>query len=180
MTKKIIVIVVTVVFVAGAATGLGVVIKQTNDKNTEELVSAAVSEAMATSETTTETETTQPTTEKNTDATTKKTPAEEYQTVYNTDNGENIQIITAPDGRGEYATEKKVYKVENSQQQEQPDDEYPIDGALHDENGYYWATNRTYVPDDSDTEHTKMFYPYYIDENREMFYFDDKGKRVYK
>ena len=52
MKTKIIAIVISVVITAGTATGVGVVVKQNNDKHTEELVNAAVSQALATSENT--------------------------------------------------------------------------------------------------------------------------------
>ena len=58
MKTKIIAIVISVVITAGTATGVGIVVKQNNDKYTEELVSAAVSQALATTERTTMSEST--------------------------------------------------------------------------------------------------------------------------
>ncbi len=52
MKKKIIAIVISVVIVTGAGTGIGVFVKQSNDKNTQELINAAVSQALATTEST--------------------------------------------------------------------------------------------------------------------------------
>ena len=93
LKTKIIAIVISVVITAGTATGVGIVVKQNNDKNTEELVSAAVSQALATTESTTMSESTteesttrkhlgapQPTTtiaETTTESTTDKTTIEE-------------------------------------------------------------------------------------------------------
>ena len=52
MKKKIIAIVISVVIVTGAGTGIGIFVKQSNDKNTQELINAAVSQALATTEST--------------------------------------------------------------------------------------------------------------------------------
>lgn len=94
LKTKIIAIVISVVITAGTATGVGIVVKQSNDKNTEDIVNAAISEALATADSstsTTETTTTeesttrkhlgapQPasTTETTTENTTDKTTIEE-------------------------------------------------------------------------------------------------------
>lgn len=82
MKKKLISIVVTVVFVAGAGTAVGVIVNHSDNKNIDEIVNSAVSQALATTEspteqTSTEESTTAPAVEKSTTAkSTAKAPAD--------------------------------------------------------------------------------------------------------
>ena len=173
MKTKIIAIVVSVVIVAGAATGIGIVVKQANDKNAEELVSAAVSEVMATAESTTEETTTEPTTETTTETTTlrdAKLPARTTTTT-TVNNGTGTKTVI-DDG-----------KKETPQTTEQNSIETPTGTIIlikddlrknKDEIGYYWDLGQLYKD-----PNTGFQYILNIDDNDKVFYIDDYGVRHY-
>lgn len=173
MKPKVIAIVIAVVITAGTATGVGVAVSRNNDKQTEELVSAAVSEALATVESTTAESTTAKNVQKalKQEATTvEETTTEEPSKVTGTKTKKAPEIIKNNDEVSE-SEDTKVLKVNT-----------PI-GTIsksehnkrQDDLGYYWLTNYTYIPDPN----SGTYYHYCLDENDKIFYFDKNNNRVY-
>lgn len=181
LKTKIIAIVISVVITAGTATGVGIVVKQNNDKNTEELVSAAVSQALATTENTTiaestteETSTTrkhlgapQPTTattttETTTEITTTSSATTSPAVVYNTNNAQRApDTPTKPTKTIETPTGViSLFKDDTRKR--------------NDEKGYYWILGLSYVDPLTGNE-----YILNVDDKDKVFYFDNEQKRVY-
>lgn len=182
MKPKVIAIVIAVVITAGTATGVGVAVSRNNDKQTEELISAAVSEALATVESTTAESTTESTTAESTTAknvqkalkqeatTVEETTTEEPSKGTGTKTKKAPEIIKNNDEVSE-SEDTKVLKVNT-----------PI-GTIsksehnkrQDDLGYYWLTNYTYIPNPN----SGTYYHYCLDENDKIFYFDKNNNRVY-
>lgn len=188
LKTKIIAIVIAVVITAGTATGVGVVVKQNNDKHTEELVNAAVSQALATSEntaiaesTTEEATTEESTTRKHLGApqptTTTKT-TEEPQVIYDTKPKDYVATTTT-----KQITTRETTKKSQDKDIDKSDlgTETPLgyvkktDETKHkDDKGYYWETDFKYYRNGNKANS----YDYFIDEEDYLFFFED-GRRVY-
>lgn len=191
MKKKIIIICVAIIAVAGGTAGITVAVTNSqNSDETESLVNEAVSSALeeAASETEDEEFSEQNTDEESTKETAakQKKPASNSETttsqttypqvVYDTD--ENVMQ------RSDNGNSNRVdpERGEKSDLDKQDTIETPL-GIYHksdnnrkqDEIGYYWPTSWTCVPDPN----SAAFYVYNIDENNELFYFDKNDNRVY-
>lgn len=186
MKSKIIAIIITVVFIAGAGTAIGVTVDRQHDKKTASLVNEAVSKALETTATTTTEATTAATTTTTTKpaATEKTTATTEAQTVTDTKNTEKHKVVTTSK---ESQTVIIEFDDENSDEMEAIQspvhtplgDVYKTDfNKKRDQIGYYWQTSYTFVPKESD-DLVASFYVYNIDENDKLFYFDDNGNRIY-
>lgn len=188
MKNKIIAIVVTIVFIAGAGTAIGITVDRQHDKETASAVNEAVSkvlETTATTTTTTESTTAAITTTTTKPAATEKaTASTEAQTVTDTKNTEKHKVVTTSK---ESQTVIIEFDDENSDKMEAIQspvhtplgDVYKTDfNKKRDQIGYYWQTSYTFVPKESD-DLVASFYVYNIDENDKLFYFDDNGNRIY-
>lgn len=184
MKNKIIAIVVTVVFIAGAGTAIGVTVDRQHNEETASLVNEAVSKALETATTTTTA--TSATTTTTVPATTEKaTTTTEAQTIMNTEkNMENQKIVTTSNEAQTIIIDSNNEKNKELEALQSPvhtplGDVYKLDSNKgKDKIGYYWQTNYTFVPKEDDGL-TAAFYVYNIDENNELFYFNDDGDRVY-
>lgn len=184
MKNKIIAIVVTVVFIAGAGTAIGVTVDRQHDEETASLVNEAVSKALETTTTTT-TATSATTTTTVPAATEKATTTTEAQTIMNTErNMENQKIVTTSNEAQTIIIESDNEKNKELEALQSPvhtplGDVYKLDSNKEkDKIGYYWQTTYTFVPDKDDNL-TASFYVYCLDENDKLFYFDDAGNRIY-
>lgn len=176
MKKKIIAIVITVVIIAGAATGIGITVKQSNDKNTQELVSIAVSEALATAESSTSETTTQSATESTAKESTEPTKTTSAQKK-NTKETTTTTTTTEPQAR----------KIEYQ------DTELPLPPTVTTEfspakgegkrikssDGDYWNIARIYSFPPSSFDDRKS-HKVYVSEDNEFFYFDENNNRIYQ
>lgn len=189
MKNKIIAIVVTVVFIAGAGTAIGVTVDRQHNEETASLVNEAVSKALETTTTTTtatSTTTTAATTTTTAPAATKKTTTTtEAQTIMNTEkNMENQKIVTTSNEAQTIIIDSNNEKNKELEALQSPvhtplGDVYKLDSNKEkDKIGYYWQTTYTFVPDKDDNL-TASFYVYCLDENDKLFYFDDAGNRIY-
>lgn len=179
---KIITIVITVIIVAGAATGVGIIVKQNNDKHMKELVNSSVSQTLATTEektTIAETTTEESTTRRSLNAPQPTTTTEESQSIiiYDKNEVENHPTATVTFNNKYEVEEKTPEVVEKEKGIETPIGRvYKSDSTKHqDENGCYWETNFTYIPN----QDSGKYYHYYIDENNKLFYFNDNCERTY-
>lgn len=180
MKNKIIAIIITVVFIAGAGTAIGVTVDRQHDEETASLVNEAVSKALETTTTTAATTTTTAPT-----ATKKTTTTTEAQTIMNTEkNMENQKIVTTSNEAQTIIIESDNEKNKEFEALQSPvhtplGDVYKLDSNKEkDKIGYYWQTTYTFVPDKDDNL-TASFYVYCLDENDKLFYFDDAGNRIY-
>lgn len=190
LKTKIIAIVISVVITAGTATGVGIVVKQSNDKNTEDIVNAAISEALATADSSTSTtETT--TTEESTTRKHLGAPQPTSTTETTTETTEEPQaIIIDPKSNGirkpavttaTTTTAPTVNKQDKDIDKSDLGTETPLgyvkktDETKHkDDKGYYWETDFKYYRNGNKANS----YDYFIDEEDYLFFFEN-GRRVY-
>lgn len=187
MKRKIIAIVISVVIVAGTGTAVGVVVKQNNDAKTEELVSVAVSEALATTETTTknstsESATTESTTTESTTASAAAKPSAkatttEAKTVLKTEKKQPATIVENTDAQNNKIKHSTTANAQDNTRVKTPlGYVYKSDSNKQkDKIGYYWTTDYMINPNKNDD----IYYECYIDENNNLFYFDNNGDRIY-
>lgn len=180
MKNKIIAIIVTIVFIAGAGTAIGITVDRQHDKETASLVNEAVSKALETTATTTTEATTAATTTTTTKpaATEKATATTEAQTVTDTKNTEKHKLVTSSNTE-DIRTTNKATEIKS---EDIPEEIYTPVGTVvkipkdkkQDKYGYYWSTSYTY-----DSDLNPHSYAYCIDENNQLFYHDDNGNRIY-
>lgn len=180
MKNKIIAIIVTVVFIAGAGTAIGVTVDRQHDKETASAVNEAVSKVLETTATTTIT--TESTTNATTTTTTKPAAAKkanattEAQTVTGTTPKKYEIISNTQANKIQYANSSDNVNSGNNQQNNSVNVNDPpkhsVGEIIKDPNGDYFATNLL-------TKDENQF-PVYVDCTSNLFYFKDNMTGSYR
>lgn len=178
MKSKIIAIIITVVFIAGAGTAIGVTVDRQHDKETASLVNEAVSKALETTATTT----TEATTAATTTTTTKPAAAKkanattEAQTVTDTTHKKYEAIANKQSNHVHYANPSDDVNSGNNQQNNAVNVNDPpkhaVGEIIKDPNGDYFATNLL--------THDENKFPVYVDCTSNLFYFKDNITGSYR
>lgn len=180
MKNKIIAIIVTIVFIAGAGTAIGITVDRQHDKETASAVNEAVSkvlETTATTTTTTESTTAVATTTTTKPAATKKTNATtEAQTVTDTTHKKYEAIANKQSNNVQYANSSDDVNSGNYQQNNAVNVNDPpkhaVGEIIKDPNGDYFATNLL--------THDENKFPVYVDCTSNLFYFKDNITGSYR
>lgn len=179
MKNKIIAIVVTIVFIAGAGTAIGVTVDRQHNEETASLVNEAVSKALETTTTTTtatSTTTTAATTTTTAPAATKKTTTTtEAQTITNTTYKKYETIANKQANHGQYADSLDDVNSDNNQQNNAVNVDPPkhaVGEIIKDPDGDYFATNLL--------THDENKFPVYVDCTSNLFYFKNNITGSYR
>lgn len=178
MKNKIIAIIVTIVFIAGAGTAIGITVNRQHDKETASLVNEAVSKALETTATTTTEATTAATTTTTTKpaATEKATASAEAQTVTDTTHKKYEAIANKQSNHVQYANSSDDVNSGNNQQNNAVNVNDPpkhaVGEIIKDPNGDYFATNLL--------THDENKFPVYVDCTSNLFYFKDNMTGSYR